>query len=199
MITPPCHSELIRRCAPQDWLREGIGVYPERATRAGRSDFCHLSPREKIHRFAELLRSANSALAGRNQVLCCIRNQTRGTVLCARATLARGFRDRSRGLLGRRQLSPDEGMLFEAKPVPLVWMHTFFMTFPIDIVFLGRGDVVIKIQSSLKPWRLSAIVIGARKAIELPAGTAARAETAVGDLISLAEVQDSGDPTRCVP
>jgi uncharacterized membrane protein (UPF0127 family) len=123
----------------------------------------------------------------------CIRNQTRRTVLCARATFARGFRDRSRGLLGRPQLSPDEGMLFEAEPVPLMWMHTFFMTFPIDIVFLDRGDLVIKVQSSLKPWRLSPIVFGAHKAIELAAGAAVRTGTDVGDLILFTEVQNSGE------
>jgi uncharacterized membrane protein (UPF0127 family) len=123
-------------------------------------------------------------------VVVCVRNQTRGTVLCARATLARGLRDRGRGLLGRSQLGRDEGMLFEAGPLlPLMWMHTFFMTFPIDIVFLGRGDVVMKIQSSLKPWRLSALVFGAYRAIELCEGAAIRAKTAVGDFISLAEVQ----------
>jgi uncharacterized protein len=128
----------------------------------------------------------------------CIRNQTRGTVLCARATLARGFRGRSRGLLGRRQLSCDEGMLFEARPLPLMWMHTFFMTFPIDIVFLNRGDVVIKVQSSLKPWRLSAIVVGARKAIELAEGAAVRTGTDVGDLILFTEVQNSSKPSLCI-
>jgi uncharacterized membrane protein (UPF0127 family) len=80
-------------------------------------------------------------------------------------------------------------MIFEAEAfLPLMWMHTFFMTFPIDIVFLGRGNVVINIQSSLKPWRLSSIVFGAHKAIELCAGAAARAKTAVGDLISFGEV-----------
>jgi uncharacterized protein len=99
-----------------------------------------------------------------------------------------GFRNRSRGLIGRRQLSPDEGMLFEAKPLPMMWMHTFFMAVPIDIVFLGRGNVVIKIQNSLKPWRLSAIVFGPRKAIELSAGGVARAKTEVGDFISLEKV-----------
>jgi uncharacterized membrane protein (UPF0127 family) len=90
-------------------------------------------------------------------------------------------------------------MLFEAEPLRLMWMHTFFMTFPIDIVFLGRGDVVIKIQSSLKPWRLSAIVFGAHKAIELAEGAAARAETKVGDSISLAEIQNSAGPSVGLP
>jgi uncharacterized protein len=94
-----------------------------------------------------------------------------------------------RELLGRNQLSSDQGMLFEAGPLlPLMWMHTFFMTFPIDLVFIGRSDIVLKIQASLKPWRLSAIVFGARKAIELSAGAAIKAETAVSDVISLSKL-----------
>jgi uncharacterized protein len=116
----------------------------------------------------------------------CVRNQTRGTVLCPRAIVAHGWRGRARGLLGRSQLSHDEGMIFEAPPFfPLMWMHTFFMAFPIDIVFVGSGQVVLKIQASLKPWRLSAIVVGAYQAIELSVGAAIRAKTAVGDIISL--------------
>jgi uncharacterized membrane protein (UPF0127 family) len=178
----------------------------ERSEESTRSNFWHLLPGEKIHRLVEILplwpRSqgggsrADSAQDDRSKVVRCVRNRTRSTVLCARATLARGLRGRSRGLLGRRQLSPNEGMLFEAEPLPLMWMHTFFMAFPIDVVFLGRGDIVIKIQSSLKPWRLSPIVFGARKAIELAEGAAAKAETTVGDFISLTELQDSEDPTQ---
>jgi uncharacterized membrane protein (UPF0127 family) len=115
-----------------------------------------------------------------------VRNQTRGTVLCSRGWLARGFRERARGLLGRSRLIAGEAMLFEAAPFfPVMWIHTLFMRFPIDIVFLGRDNLVIKVEASLKPWRFSAIVPGARKAIELPADTAAMTRTAVGDLISL--------------
>jgi uncharacterized protein len=119
----------------------------------------------------------------------CIRNLTRGTVLCSRATLARSLRDRSRGLLGHEQLSADEGMLFEADGfIPLMWMHTMFMNFPIDIVFLGRGNIVIKVQPSLRPWRLSPMVFGACKALELTAGAVMRTETAVGDSISIVKM-----------
>ncbi len=122
-------------------------------------------------------------------VVLCVCNQTRDTVLCPRATLARSFRECARGLLGRKQLSHDEGIIIEAAPfLPLMWMHTFFMTFPIDIVFLGRGNVVVRIQASLKPWRFSAVVFGARKAIELSEGGADRAKTTVGDFISLRKV-----------
>jgi uncharacterized protein len=107
-------------------------------------------------------------------------------VLCVRAKIARGFQERRRGLLGRTQLSRDEGMLFEAARIlPLMWMHTFFMAFPIDIIFLDHGNVVMRVQASVKPWRLSAVVIGARKVIELSEGAAIRSNTVVGDLISL--------------
>ncbi|MBV8774287.1 MAG: DUF192 domain-containing protein, partial [Deltaproteobacteria bacterium] len=95
-------------------------------------------------------------------VVKCVRNLTRDTVLCSRVMVAHSLMDRSRGLLGRSYLTPEQGMLFEAEPfLPLMWMHTMFMRFPIDIVFLGRSDTVIKIHASLKPWRLSAIVLGA--------------------------------------
>jgi hypothetical protein len=78
-------------------------------------------------------------------------------------------------------------MLFDAESlIPVMWIHTFFMRFPIDIVFLGRRDTVIKIQPSLRPWRLSPIVPGAYKALELSAGVVIRTGTAVGDLIAIA-------------
>src|SRR6516165_1776817 len=87
----------------------------------------------------------------------CILNQTRGTPLSAHTIVARGFRARSRGLLDRHELCPGEGMLFDAA-LPLMWMHTLFMAFPIDIIFTDRSNVVIKIHHSLKPWRFSALV-----------------------------------------
>jgi uncharacterized membrane protein (UPF0127 family) len=75
----------------------------------------------------------------------CVGSQTRDMVLCPRAILAHGLRGRMRGLLGRSQLSSDEGTLFEAEPMLLlIWMHRFFMTFPIDLVLIGRGGVALK-------------------------------------------------------
>jgi uncharacterized membrane protein (UPF0127 family) len=67
---------------------------------------------------------------------------------------------------------------------PFMWMHMFFMRFAIDIVFLDRNDTVIRISHALKPWRMSAIVFGARTALELEAGAAIRSDTRIGDSIS---------------
>ena len=114
-------------------------------------------------------------------------NRTRGTVLCARLETADGVMGRGRGLVGREGLEAGAGMLFDAGRLqPFMWMHMFFMRFPIDIVFLDVGGRVIKIDHRLKPWRLSSIVIGARRAIELAAGAAAASRTDPGDLIEIA-------------
>ena len=119
----------------------------------------------------------------------CVRNQTRSTMLCSRAKLARGL-EGTRGLLGRRQLDRDEGLIIEVpRFLPVMWIHTCFMRFPIDILFLGRGHTVIKIETSLQPWRFSPIVLGAYQAIELNAGVVMDTRTAVGDKITLGKTQ----------
>jgi uncharacterized protein len=111
-------------------------------------------------------------------------NQTRGTVLCARLEDAGGLAGQGRGLLGREGLEPGTGMLFEnGRFTPFMWMHMFFMRFAIDIVFLGHGDTVVRINRRLKPWRVSSVVFGARRALELPAGASVDSSTQVGDHI----------------
>jgi uncharacterized membrane protein (UPF0127 family) len=57
------------------------------------------------------------------------------------------------------------------------------MRFAIDVVFLNRQGRAIRIDRNLRPWRISSIVWGARKALELAAGAAARSQTEVGDQI----------------
>ena len=112
------------------------------------------------------------------------RNTTRNTVLCERLENAGGLGGQSRGLLGRDGLDHDNGLLFETgRLIPFMWMHMFFMRFAIDIVFLDRRDRVLKVNRNLRPWRLSSIVFGARKALELSSGAADRSSTRPGDSI----------------
>jgi uncharacterized protein len=115
-------------------------------------------------------------------------NQTRGTVLCERLEDAGGLRGQSRGLLGRDSLDPDAGMLFKrGRTEPFMWMHMFFMKFAIDIVFLDRNGIVLKINRDLKPWSVSSVVVRARLALELAAGTTDHSATQIGDRIVLEE------------
>jgi uncharacterized protein len=111
-------------------------------------------------------------------------NRTRSTTLGQFIQNAGGRAGQWRGLLGRDRLEPGHGLLFVRGGFePFMWMHMFFMRFAIDIVFLDRNDIVIRISHALKPWRISPIVFRAHKAIELEAGAAVRSDTRVGDSI----------------
>jgi len=77
---------------------------------------------------------------------------------------------RSKGLLGRASLHADEGLWI----VPCPMIHTFFMKFPIDVIFL-RGDLsVARVIEDMKPWRLSPWCSRAQRARAQGASCAAR-------------------------
>ncbi|MEO5667145.1 MAG: DUF192 domain-containing protein [Bdellovibrionota bacterium] len=86
---------------------------------------------------------------------------------CAWATSA--YR-RMVGLLSHASLPETESILIE----PCKQVHTLFMRFPIDVVFLSASNQVLKIQT-LRPWRLSPLVWKAQRVLELPSGRCARA------------------------
>ena len=90
-----------------------------------------------------------------------------GTVVCERCLLAETPLARMRGLLGRSGLSSGEGLLLQ----PARSIHTAFMRFTIDAVFLDAADRVVKVATALRPWRTAACR-GAHSVLELPAGEA---------------------------
>ena len=92
-----------------------------------------------------------------------------GDVVCDRCVVAASPFSRMKGLLGRSELRPGEGLLLR----PASAIHTFFMRFPIDAVFLDRDLRVIDTASEVRPWRFAARR-GARAVLELAAGEAAR-------------------------
>ena len=81
-----------------------------------------------------------------------------------------------RGLLGKRGLDRGEGILLQ----PAGSIHTMFMRFTIDVVFLDGENRVLSIEPDLKPWR-SARARGSKAVLELPAGRAADVGLRVGD------------------
>ncbi len=95
-------------------------------------------------------------------------NKTRGLKVAEKIVKADTWESRSRGLLGRKALSPDEGMWI----IPCAMIHMFFMNFAIDAVFLDRQNRVVRIFRSLKPWRATPWVWGAYSVLELAAGAA---------------------------
>jgi uncharacterized protein len=110
-----------------------------------------------------------------------------GNVVCEHCLLAETALARLRGLLGRSGLSSGEGMLLR----PASSIHTAFMRFAIDAVFLGRPEAdgtrpVVSVHERLPAWRgLVPLVRGAKGVLELPVGTIESSGTAVGDRIAL--------------
>jgi uncharacterized membrane protein (UPF0127 family) len=85
-----------------------------------------------------------------------------------------------RGLLGRRALPSGEGLLLR----PAGSVHTAFMRFPIDVVFLDTDGAVVGIAPELRPWR-AAGRRGARAVLELPAGECERRGLRTGDRVEV--------------
>jgi uncharacterized membrane protein (UPF0127 family) len=104
-----------------------------------------------------------------------------GRIVCERVVVADRAYRRMRGLLGRRYLREGEGMVLR----PGWSIHTAFMRFPIDAVFLDADQVVIKIEPNVGPWR-TVSCRGAREVVELAAGECKRRGLVVGDRVAWA-------------
>lgn len=98
-----------------------------------------------------------------------------GALVCEHCQLAKTVLTRLRGLLGRSELNADEGIWLQ----PCASVHTFFMRFPIDVVFCDADLRVLSVAPEVPRWRLRSWR-GARIAIELAAGEAARRGVTTG-------------------
>jgi uncharacterized membrane protein (UPF0127 family) len=103
-----------------------------------------------------------------------------GEVVCEHCLVADGLWSRMKGLLGRRELPPGEGLLIR----PTWSIHMFFMRFPIDAVFLDEEGFVVRVVPELAPWR-TASHRGAKSVLELAAGECERRSVRVGERLQL--------------
>ncbi len=111
-----------------------------------------------------------------------VHNRTRGTVVAERAGLATSWSARLRGLIGRRELRPGEGLIIR----PCSSIHTFFMAFPIDVLFADAGNRVVRAYASVGISRIGPWAPQARYVIELPVGAISASHTEQGDLLEWA-------------
>ena len=119
-----------------------------------------------------LLHESSSKLVIRN-----LRNQSR---VAYDLVAAFDSKTRRTGLLRHKALPDGSAMLI----APTNAVHTFFMRFPIDIAFVTHEGRVVKTYGTLPPWRVAA-ALGAHAVVELPAGTLARCDTVVGDVLAI--------------
>lgn len=98
-----------------------------------------------------------------------VENANTGQIVALYVEDAHTFWRRCLGLMFRSHLPPDHGLLLR----PCNAIHTWFMRFAIDAIYLDATGRVLRIDRALAPWRIARPCPGARAVLELPAGGAA--------------------------
>jgi uncharacterized membrane protein (UPF0127 family) len=106
--------------------------------------------------------------------------ESSGRVVVPDLEVAAESATRKKGLLGRAGLADGSGLVI----APTNAVHTFFMRFPIDILFVTRAGEVVKVRQAVPAWRMAAAFRG-YAVVELAAGGAARAGLQVGDRVAV--------------
>jgi uncharacterized membrane protein (UPF0127 family) len=109
-----------------------------------------------------------------------LKNSRSGAVLASSVELAVTSAERRRGLLGREAMEPDSALVITRCAA----VHTFWMRFAIDVVFVDSSGTVKKIVEELAPWRMAGALF-ASTAIEFPAGTLKQGALQIGDRVYL--------------
>mgnify|MGYP001574163575 CR=1 FL=1 len=104
-----------------------------------------------------------------------------GAVLVEHVELALRLRERMKGLLGRRSLGVGRALYLS----PCNSVHTFFMRFPLDLVFLDRALVVRRVLRNVPANRIVWGGPGARSVLEVEAGWLSEGSLKPGDRVEL--------------
>ncbi len=110
-------------------------------------------------------------------------NQSKKIQLADHIEHATSMFARMKGLLGRDQLEKGHGIWLN----PGNSIHSCFMKFPIDVIFLNKQMQVKRVCFVFQPWRLSPIVWGAKSVIELPAHTLNELNIEQGDQLDVVD------------
>jgi uncharacterized membrane protein (UPF0127 family) len=108
-------------------------------------------------------------------------NSTQGNIVCEKCVVADNFWTRGKGLLGRKELPVDEGILLS----PGNSIHMFGMKFAIDVVFLTRDDIVTDLVENIAPGKAHIARDGGVgkpfAALELASGKVRQVGLSIGD------------------
>lgn len=89
------------------------------------------------------------------------------------------------GLMFRCRFPAGRALLFKLPKPGRYSIHTFFVTFPIDLIYLDSGFTVVELHAYLKPWHIYRPESIANYIIELPAGSISHAGVEIGHKVAL--------------
>jgi uncharacterized protein len=110
-------------------------------------------------------------------------NQTRQSFLATEVRVANTHFQRLMGLMGTPRGSLHTGCALWIQPCHGV--HTMFMRYPIDVVYLDRDFRVVKLEENVRPWRVTPVIVESATVLELPAHTVFNTGTKVGDVLEI--------------
>src|ERR671922_408108 len=113
-------------------------------------------------------------------------NARTGAAVARTVEIADTRATRRRGLLGREAMATGSALLI----TPCFAIHTAFMRFAIDVMFIDRDGRVVRIVRNLTPWRM-AIAVRARSVVEMPGGALQSCDVRLGDRLYLAPDADA--------
>lgn len=102
-------------------------------------------------------------------------------IISSHIKIADTFWLRLQGLIGKKALQPGEGLLLR----PCSQVHTWFMKFAIDLIFLDQEGIIVQLVSAIAPGRVSPLVIKAGQVLELEAGTIMRYQLKEGEKLTI--------------
>jgi uncharacterized membrane protein (UPF0127 family) len=93
-------------------------------------------------------------------------NQKNSKMIGSKINVATSIIDRTKGLMFSKNMNGQDGLLIRSCNS----VHTCFMHYPIDIVFLDKNEKVVKCVKNKKPWRFTLFYLRASSTLELPVG-----------------------------
>ena len=115
-----------------------------------------------------------------------IKNNKTNMILATEVRFANTMLYRMIGLIGKKSLKDKEALFI----YPCQQIHTFFMRFPIDCLFINKNYEVIETLEDFKPWKVSKKITDALGVIELPQGTIKRTNTQKRDLLTIEKIEE---------
>ncbi len=107
-------------------------------------------------------------------------NSSKNNLIADNVKSAENFFTRSIGLISKKSLSDSEALIIK----PCCSIHTFFMRFKIDVLFVNKQNQIVSLYENVKPWRILPIHLGSFYVVELAAESISNKNIEKGDLIT---------------
>lgn len=119
-------------------------------------------------------------------------NRTRQTFLAHEVTTADTHWSRLQGLIGTSAQEFRSGKALWI--IPSHGIHTMFMSFPIDVVYLDADNRVLHLEENVRPWRITPVNMDTATVLELPAHTIWNTRSAIGDEVEIDSIKANAGP-----